>query len=118
MGVGLFGKPSGSVADKEKSSYSAPVPPNPNPRNYKIDSHVKVNGFLVMKVSYPGCTSFEGMKILVFPQKTTLLKILAQKVIDPHFSDSKDFIHPVARFIPTAEGVKMAISFCKNWKLK
>ncbi len=109
--MGLFGKPSNSVADVP---YKA-VPGNPDPLLYTIKKHARVNSFLIVRVKYCGCTNFEGMKILVF-KDATMDQLLAQRTIDPHFSDSEKFIHPVARFVPTVEGMKMAVSFCKNYK--
>ena len=52
------------------------------------------------------------MKILVF--KSTVRKILQQKLIDPHFSDNKNFISPIARFEPTKEGWNMACELVKK----
>jgi hypothetical protein len=36
-----------------------------------------------------------------------------QKIIDPHFSDNKNFYSPIARFVPTDDGWRMAEAFCE-----
>ena len=38
-------------------------------------------------------------------------KLKAQKVIDPHFSESKKYYSPIARFEPTMRGWGMAMKF-------
>ena len=85
---------------------------NPNPHNYNILSIEVVNNFTIMEVEYPDCKNYEGKKILVFEKHLNVLKLLNQKMIDPHFSDNPSIIHPIARFIPTEYGLKMARVFC------
>lgn len=70
---------------------------NPQPNNYKIVKAEEVGDYLVIKINYPNCTNFEGNKILVF--KATLLEIV----------NHKDYKSPVARFVPTDDGWKMAV---------
>ena len=97
MGASIF-KASYSCFDKPK-----PVAPNPDPSNYKILKwSLLFEPYLVIEIQYPDCTNYEGRKILVF--KTDLGTLLAQKQIDPHFSESKKFLSPIARFEPTASG--------------
>lgn len=69
--------------------------------NFKILEHVAVNGHVMVGVKYPGCTNFEGDKILVF-RNTSLETVLQRQYLDPHFS--KTDISPFARFQPTSEG--------------
>jgi hypothetical protein len=38
----------------------------------------------------------------------TPAQIKAQGAIDPHFSDSSAYLHPVARFVPDDRGLVMA----------
>ncbi len=93
--------------------------PMPNPRDYEIlDSYeVELNGgspqALVVLIKYPGCTNFEGRKILVY-QNCRLIDLIRQKEIDPHFTNDKTKYWPVARFIPTAEGWEMAQNFVQR----
>ena len=83
---------------------------NPDPNNVKILESYQNNNYLLLKVKYPDCTNFEGMKILLF-KNCTLEMLLKQNSIDPHFSNNKKYLSPVARFEPTKEGFKMA------WKI-
>lgn len=87
--------------------------PNPRPDNYEILKTIQWDRYLIIKIKYLDCTNYEGQKILVF-EGYQLKHLLAQKMIDPHFSENKDFISPIARFEPTDKGWKMAISFVKS----
>lgn len=84
--------------------------PNPDPNNYKILRSLSGVNWLLLEVQYPDCTNYEGKKILLF-RNTTLEKIKAQKTLDPHFSNNKNYISPFARFEPTKEGWKIAVQF-------
>jgi len=105
-----------SVSSYESSSPSAsPQPaPNPNPNNYKIEQVVMEGKMLILKIKYPDCSNFEGMKILVY-DNVNLADLINQGSIDPHFSNAKNFKSPIARFVPTAEGWQMALLFCQKW---
>ena len=90
--------------------------PNPDPSNFKIIKSL-VGGdllssrkFLILKVNYPDCKNYEGNKILVY-ENVTLEELLKQKTLDPHFSNSKEFYSPIARFEPTRKGWEMARTF-------
>lgn len=107
MGIKLFGSSSSFDTPKRKS-----YDPNPDPSNYKILKHIQIGNFLILKIKYYDCTNFEGEKILVF--ENTLENVLKQKSIDPHFSDNKKFISPIARFEPTIKGWEMATFLTKN----
>ena len=86
--------------------------PNPKPDNYKIVKYEQIKDYLIVKIKYLDCTNYEGLKILVF--KSTIEKLLKQKLIDPHFSENKKFISPIARFEPTKEGWNNSIKFVKT----
>ena len=75
---------------------------NPDPNNYKIIRAREINGFLLIELQYPDCTNFEGRKILLY--KCSLINLVNQKTIDPHFFNDEKIISPIARFIPTDEG--------------
>lgn len=86
--------------------------PNPNPSNYKIIRSKQVGKYLVIKIKYSDCTNYEGNKILIF--RSTLEKLKKQKLIDPHFSENKNFISPIARFEPTFSGWINALSLVEK----
>jgi hypothetical protein len=79
--------------------------------NYRIIKSKKIDNFLILFINYPNCTNFEGNKILVYIN-STIDDLYTQRSIDPHFSDNKNYISPIARFIPTDIGWKMAEFFC------
>lgn len=94
---------------------TASTNPNPDPKRYSIKRMHKKGDFLIIKINYPDCTNFEGNKILVY-KGCTIVDLVQQGSIDPHFSDSKEFHSPIARFKPDDEGWKMAEFFVENFK--
>lgn len=82
--------------------------PNPDPSKWSIKRHFSKNGNLAILINYPDCTNYEGNKILVY-KNTVKAALVAQRYIDPHFSNNKDFKSPFARFEPTDEGWEAAI---------
>ncbi len=122
MGVGLArggGRawyPSGPRLDGKRSSDEQYAPQevkdvNPDPKKWEIiDAKEVGSNMLVVKIKYPNCINYEGIKILVY-KDVTLLKLIQQKEIDPHFFESKKVASPVARFVPTSEGWEMALKF-------
>jgi hypothetical protein len=120
MGLGACGSHSSSVFDK---AYNRNVTvnnnitiknkiPNPDPKNYRILLSEKIEDYLIVKIKYPDCTNYEGIKILIF-KDIEIKDLIGQGIIDPHFSDNEEFYSPVARFVPTDEGMKMARKFCR-----
>jgi len=107
MGIRLF---SSSSYDTEKYP-QGPTAPNPNPLNYEIIGSEQYANYLLVEVRYPDCTTFEGRKILVY-KGINIGHLKRQKSIDPHFSTSEKFHSPIARFVPTEEGIAMARRFC------
>jgi hypothetical protein len=92
-------------------------PPNPNPARWEIIEHYHCgnptgNNYLVIKIRYPDCTNYEGVKIMVY-HNVSLEQLTKQVLIDPHFSDKTQWISPVARFEPTERGWDMAVRFCR-----
>ena len=110
MGIKLFGGNSSSAFDSNKKSSTQKG--NPDPSNYKIIQHVQHENNLVVMIQYPDCTNYEGKKILVF-KNITIKDLLKQKLIDPHFSENKEFHSPIARFAPTDEGWSLAQHFSR-----
>lgn len=85
---------------------------NPKPNRWAFIRKKHIGDFLVVELQYSDCVNFEGRKILVF-KGCSWNEILDRNggLVDPHFSDSKKYIHPMARFEPTEDGYKMAIEF-------
>lgn len=90
--------------------------PNPNPKNYQfiktkaIGKHDGLGNYMVMEVLYPDCTNYEGRKILVY-ENVSVIQIVHQGSLDPHFSENPMYISPIARFEPTKQGWKNAVDF-------
>ena len=112
---------SDSYSYVEPTSTVASAPPLPtkkdytaDPNNWKIVKSKELHGFLVLKLQYPDCTNYEGNKILVF-KGVTLIDVVNQRLIDPHFFKDSKFKSPVARFEPTEEGWRMAECFATAW---
>jgi hypothetical protein len=111
MGVGPFSRSSSSCYDT--SAKTTTVPPNPNPKNYKVLRYEEIGGNLVIELQYLDCTNYEGRKILVYRDLTysELLAWSGHRGIDPHFHDDTNTIakSPFARFKPTKDGWHAAI---------
>lgn len=113
MGVSCFHTSSARYPNtKERASEKLP---NPNPANYEIimslyDDDKK---FLLVLIKYPDCTNYEGKKILLY-KNTTIENLKKQKLIDPHFSDNKKYISPIARFEPTSYGWECGVTLIKT----
>lgn len=65
---------------------------NPNPKRWELVSRYDAPHAHALKIKYPGCTNFEGIKILVYQGKFEGLKDR-----DPHFFDKSNLL---ARFRP------------------
>ena len=70
---------------------------NPNPKDFVIETVFHGKRGCVLRVRYPGCTNFEGRKILVFMDKREALKAEENGLLDPHFLQSGGLL---ARFRP------------------
>src|ERR1051326_3031036 len=104
MGIGLY--PQQSLFDdsdlpkkylalrKKRRSKNLP---NPNPSNYEVLESQEVGRYLVLKVKYPDCINYEGVKIMVY-SGVELEDLEVRGVIDPHFSENKKQLSPIARF--------------------
>ena len=86
--------------------------PNPDPSNYIVKRYKALDGHLLIEINYPDCTNYEGNKILLY-KNTTLIDLINQKHLDPHFSENKSFRSPIARFEPTPSGWKMGFKGLK-----
>lgn len=106
---------SGSMTMNSGSAVGpASQPPEPNPKRFEIVQIQEVNGWTVAVIHYPGCTTYEGKKCLVFDCKIEVVK--QQSIIDPHFLEREDRLSPIARFEPTDRGVFLAVQFCKKMR--
>lgn len=82
--------------------------------NFKILQWKEIGSYLLVKIQYPDCKNYEGNKVLLY-QNCTLDKLLRQPSIDPHFSDNKNFLSPIARFEPTEAGWSMGASIAEMY---
>jgi len=96
-----------SARYKEKKRSDKKLP-NPDPNNYKILQGHQIGDFLVLKIRYPDCTNYEGIKILLY-KDVDIKTLLKQRKIDPHFSENTHYKSPLARFEPTEYGWRCAI---------
>ena len=88
--------------------------PNPDKKNFKI-LHIyqnRKNDACVVVIEYPDCTNYEGQKVLVYDDIDQFTSLLSKGEVDPHFDNYS--YSPVARFMPTDEGIEMAIQFAKT----
>jgi len=104
--MGIFSRSSScsgcSSRDDCKSAKSeTPRPPDPNPKDFAIEDVELFGDYILAKIRYPGCTNFEGIKILLY-HGVAMDVLVAAKNLDPHFSE--EGIAPIARFVPTDEG--------------
>lgn len=82
---------------------------NPNPLVFIIDKAERLGDYVIAKVVYPGCTNFEGNKILVWKGVDDVW-LVGRVELDPHFTEESNL---VARFVPTEQGWKMAQDFVR-----
>lgn len=86
-------------------------PGNPDPQEFSIVSIEQRGYYLICTVDYPGCTNYEGRKILVLAGVSEQ-QLKSAKMLDPHFCEAAH-ISPVARFEPTTRGLHMARTLVK-----
>ena len=79
----------------------------PDTNKWVINKSIMIGKYLLIDITYPNCTNYEGKKFLLFENilKEDLVK---QKKIDPHFFNNKNYYSPIARFEPTKKGWEMA----------
>jgi hypothetical protein len=104
MGLSFFG----SSCSGCSSSEAIVKDKNPKPENFKILEAGFNKNFTIVKVKYPDCDNFEGIKILVYKGRV-LKKLMKQELLDPHFCDN-EHLSPIARFEPTEEGLQLALN--------
>lgn len=80
------------------------TPPNPNPGKFVILATRQRGRFLVAWVRFPGCTTYQGVKLLVY--EASAGDFWRRTAVDPHFLGSDQ--DPVARFPASSAGEDMA----------
>lgn len=81
--------------------------PNPDPSRWRLLDVKQFDDAHVVTARYLDCTNFEGVKVMVFRGAWNP----ARRELDPHFSEADD--SPMARFPPTAEGVRWAVDMAR-----
>ncbi len=94
-------------------SIATRLAPNPDPINFEILVIQQVGRHAVVKIRYPDCTNFDGIKICLF-LNTDISGMWVRKEIDPHFADNANA--PFARFRPDNDGWNIAIKVAENIK--
>lgn len=108
MGIRIF-----SRSDSSHDTPTSVTAPNPNKFRWSlVSTHVYPNGWCVAILKYHDCTSYEGVKVLVYDSDKNFEKLRRSGAIDPHFN-AKAY-SPVARFAPTVEGVEQAKRFAER----
>ncbi len=101
--------PSGpTIFSSGSSTTPAKTDNSSDKKNYRFIRTHERNGIVVLWINYPQFKNYEGNKILVY-KDTTLVDILNQDYIDPHFLEERGRINPFARFRPTEEGWTIAV---------
>ena len=83
--------------------------PNPDPKHFSVMDFLQAGRHLIVKVVYPNCTNYEGVKIMVYANMEWEVFSKLTK-LDPHFSKLE--LSPVARFEPTNRGWALAQHMC------
>lgn len=104
MGCSFFG--SGSCFTNAEARA-----PNPSPARWKLLRKMQFDNAHVVEVEYADCTNYEGRKIMVIPGAWE-----DPKILDPHFEDTE--YSPIARFRPTTEGWRLAVTFASNYGIR
>lgn len=100
-----------AFADQVRAYRAVYGDPNPDPKVFRVVMYWTIGRYTVAKIHYPGCTTFEGYKVLVYPT-VVFDRLRQQKVLDPHFSSGPD--SPLARFPATNDGLRSAIRFVQR----
>ena len=87
---------------------------NPNPAIFTIEHEYTIGEYLILRVRYPGCTNFEGVKLMVYLGYASSKELLraTQGKLDPHFQ--YDETAPFARFAPTDLSYRRIEKLCAS----
>ncbi len=106
MGVfSMFGgkgyEPSQKMGFSSAESCTQNNSKNPNPKNFEILQKYQIRfGIkypILVKIKYPNCTNYEGVKILIFKTRRYLEECIRNNDLDPHFFPESELIcrvHP------------------------
>jgi len=106
MGLPLFSGSSG--CDDATRALKPRVPGDPNPYRFEIIDVHDCDGAIVAIVKYPDCTTYEGVKVLVYEDAAAFERVRGGPM-DPHFLPGAS--SPLARFAPTLRGIELALAF-------
>lgn len=104
MGVSCMGSASSN------DGYVAKSPIEPNPKVFEIVKSKGLGDYCLVKIKYPNCTNYEGMKICLYNYQLDTIEF--SNSLDPHFS--KLGIAPFARFEPTDKGWKVGLKLLEK----
>ena len=96
-----------------KTKAKVSTTPNPNPYKFVIEKYMIYGNYILVKINYPDCITFNGNKILVY-EDVTVSDLQLTNILDPHFGNDDKNIYPIARFIPTKKGWELAKQFCEK----
>jgi hypothetical protein len=85
--------------------------PDPDPFKFTITKSYSEGGLTLVRITYHGCTNYEGQKILLL--RKDIGSLVALDRLDPHFLDT-DENGLLARFIPTNEGWELGLMALKS----
>lgn len=83
---------------------------NNNLKYFELLEVREFDNFTYVKVKFPHCSNYEGIKILIYEGKVEV-KLKSLLKLDPHFQ--KEDFSPIARFAPSRVGEACALYFAK-----
>jgi hypothetical protein len=113
MGLRLFGSSFGEKTKVVREVVYERHPNDPDPELFKICEIEQRGDFVIAKIRYPNCTNFDGLKVLVWRNRT-VEEIKKMVLIDPHFLEED--LSLIARFMPMT-GMKMARKFVESMRV-
>lgn len=106
-----------SLLEEKIRSLTKLLSKNPDPKNFKVKLVIEMGNYVIAKIHYPNCSSFEGMKICVY-KGCSGNDIKNAKELDPHFSGGTLSYNgtkkpvPFARFSP--DQLDLAVKFVES----
>ena len=106
-----------SLYRASSSTYDGPAArTSPRPDRFTILREQTLGKWLVVLAEYDDATNYEGRKIMVY-RGVSLAALRQWRSIDPHFSHEAPELSPIARFVPSDEGWRMAVAFVEMMSL-
>lgn len=81
-----------SIGFSDSYDYNTNTTPNPNKYNFTIESFHEAGEYLVLKLNYPHCTTFNGDKVVVLDNYCTYQEISNLEELDPHFLEDNNVV--------------------------